>query len=109
MRRRQKRLLQVCALLGAALLFLPNVGLWSLYRDRDRDRGPDSAPADGPAAAVQVRSSVWCSGSGVPGLVVFRVWGGVPGLRGLGGCSGSGVPGLGGSGGSGGVLLSGPR
>uniref|UniRef100_A0A1A8LAP7 Polypeptide N-acetylgalactosaminyltransferase n=2 Tax=Nothobranchius TaxID=28779 RepID=A0A1A8LAP7_9TELE len=47
MRRREKRLLQVAGLLVAALLFLPNVGLWSLYRDRVFD---DSAPeaADGP-------------------------------------------------------------
>ncbi|XP_026036901.1 polypeptide N-acetylgalactosaminyltransferase 10-like [Astatotilapia calliptera] len=34
MRRKEKRLLQFAGLLIAALLFLPNVGLWSLYRDR---------------------------------------------------------------------------
>uniref|UniRef100_A0A3B5ML81 Glycosyltransferase 2-like domain-containing protein n=1 Tax=Xiphophorus couchianus TaxID=32473 RepID=A0A3B5ML81_9TELE len=34
MRRKEKRLLQFSGLLIAALLFLPNVGLWSLYRDR---------------------------------------------------------------------------
>uniref|UniRef100_A0A3Q3DLR7 Polypeptide N-acetylgalactosaminyltransferase n=1 Tax=Hippocampus comes TaxID=109280 RepID=A0A3Q3DLR7_HIPCM len=34
MRRREKRLLQFAGLLVAAFIFLPNVGLWSLYRDR---------------------------------------------------------------------------
>ncbi|XP_015832611.1 polypeptide N-acetylgalactosaminyltransferase 10 [Nothobranchius furzeri] len=44
MRRKQKRLLQVAGLLVAALLFLPNVGLWSLYRDRVFDNSsPDAA------------------------------------------------------------------
>uniref|UniRef100_A0A3P9JEE2 Polypeptide N-acetylgalactosaminyltransferase n=1 Tax=Oryzias latipes TaxID=8090 RepID=A0A3P9JEE2_ORYLA len=45
MRRKEKRLLQVAGLLIAALLFLPNVGLWSLYRDRVFDNSPDT---DGP-------------------------------------------------------------
>uniref|UniRef100_A0A3Q3WNB9 Polypeptide N-acetylgalactosaminyltransferase n=1 Tax=Mola mola TaxID=94237 RepID=A0A3Q3WNB9_MOLML len=47
MRRREKRLLQVAGLIVAALFFLPNVGLWSLYRDRVFDNSPDTA-ADGP-------------------------------------------------------------
>uniref|UniRef100_A0A7N8XIE4 Polypeptide N-acetylgalactosaminyltransferase n=1 Tax=Mastacembelus armatus TaxID=205130 RepID=A0A7N8XIE4_9TELE len=37
MRRKEKRLLQVAGLLVAAILFFPNVGLWSLYRDRVLD------------------------------------------------------------------------
>uniref|UniRef100_A0A671TQY6 Polypeptide N-acetylgalactosaminyltransferase n=1 Tax=Sparus aurata TaxID=8175 RepID=A0A671TQY6_SPAAU len=40
MRRKDKRLLQVAGLLIAALLFFPNVGLWSLYRDRVFDSSP---------------------------------------------------------------------
>ena len=43
MRRKEKRLLQVAGLLVAALLFLPNVGLWSLYRDRVFDNSPNTA------------------------------------------------------------------
>ncbi|KAM4547361.1 polypeptide N-acetylgalactosaminyltransferase 10-like [Fundulus diaphanus] len=39
MRRKEKRLLQVTGLLLAAALFFPNVGLWSLYRDRVLDSG----------------------------------------------------------------------
>ncbi|KAM7397641.1 hypothetical protein PAMA_005788 [Pampus argenteus] len=46
MRRKEKRLLQFAGLLIAALLFLPNVGLWSLYRDRMFDNSPETA--DGP-------------------------------------------------------------
>ncbi|TMS13896.1 Polypeptide N-acetylgalactosaminyltransferase-like 6 [Larimichthys crocea] len=42
MRRKEKRLLQFAGLLIAALLFLPNVGLWSLYRDRVFDNSPNT-------------------------------------------------------------------
>uniref|UniRef100_A0A803J742 Polypeptide N-acetylgalactosaminyltransferase n=2 Tax=Xenopus tropicalis TaxID=8364 RepID=A0A803J742_XENTR len=34
MRRKEKRILQAVGLAVAALLFLPNVGLWSLYREK---------------------------------------------------------------------------
>eukprot|EP00062_Callorhinchus_milii_P015903 gi/632966628/ref/XP_007899524.1/ PREDICTED: polypeptide N-acetylgalactosaminyltransferase 10 [Callorhinchus milii] len=37
MRRRQKRLLQAVGLVILALVFLPNVGLWSLYREKQLD------------------------------------------------------------------------
>ncbi|XP_068186961.1 polypeptide N-acetylgalactosaminyltransferase 10-like [Antennarius striatus] len=53
MRRRQKRLLQLTGLLLAALLFLPNVGLWSLYRDRVFDSAPDAADAPGGVPVLQ--------------------------------------------------------
>ncbi|XP_034033763.1 polypeptide N-acetylgalactosaminyltransferase 10-like [Thalassophryne amazonica] len=46
MRRKEKRLLQFVGLLVAAFLFFPNVGLWSLYRDRVFDNSPDAV--DGP-------------------------------------------------------------
>ncbi|XP_036280660.1 polypeptide N-acetylgalactosaminyltransferase 10 isoform X2 [Pipistrellus kuhlii] len=47
MRRKEKRLLQAVALVLAALVLLPNVGLWALYRERQ----PDSTPG-GSGAAV---------------------------------------------------------
>ncbi|KAM4545403.1 polypeptide N-acetylgalactosaminyltransferase 10 [Odontesthes bonariensis] len=47
MRRKEKRLLQFAGLLIAALLFLPNVGLWSLYRDRVFDNSADTEDAPG--------------------------------------------------------------
>uniref|UniRef100_A0A3B4XQ21 Polypeptide N-acetylgalactosaminyltransferase n=1 Tax=Seriola lalandi dorsalis TaxID=1841481 RepID=A0A3B4XQ21_SERLL len=59
MRRKEKRLLQFAGLLIAALLFLPNVGLWSLYRDRVFDNSPDTV--DGPGGGVppiQVREKL---------------------------------------------------
>uniref|UniRef100_A0A3B3E352 Polypeptide N-acetylgalactosaminyltransferase 10 n=1 Tax=Oryzias melastigma TaxID=30732 RepID=A0A3B3E352_ORYME len=46
MRRKEKRLLQFAGLLVAAVLFLPNVGLWSLYRERVLENSADAA--DGP-------------------------------------------------------------
>uniref|UniRef100_A0A665TFJ9 Polypeptide N-acetylgalactosaminyltransferase 10 n=1 Tax=Echeneis naucrates TaxID=173247 RepID=A0A665TFJ9_ECHNA len=54
MRRKEKRLLQVAGLLVAALLFLPNVGLWSLYRDRVFDNSPDAVDAPGGVHPIQV-------------------------------------------------------
>ncbi|XP_037604285.1 polypeptide N-acetylgalactosaminyltransferase 10-like [Sebastes umbrosus] len=55
MRRKEKRLLQVAGLLIAALLFLPNVGLWSLYRDRVFDNSPDALDAGPPGGIPLVQ------------------------------------------------------
>ncbi|KAK1883200.1 Polypeptide N-acetylgalactosaminyltransferase-like 6, partial [Dissostichus eleginoides] len=54
MRRKEKRLLQFAGLLIAALLFLPNVGLWSLYRDRVFDNSPDTVEGPGGIPQIQV-------------------------------------------------------
>ncbi|MGH0137800.1 UNVERIFIED_CONTAM: hypothetical protein FKN15_034897 [Acipenser sinensis] len=51
MRRKEKRLLQIAGLLIAAILFLPNVGLWSLYRDKVLDNSPEREGGTGSAAA----------------------------------------------------------
>ncbi|XP_078143024.1 polypeptide N-acetylgalactosaminyltransferase 10 isoform X1 [Centroberyx gerrardi] len=53
MRRKEKRLLQFAGLLIAALLFLPNVGLWSLYRDRVFDNSPDTVDGPGGIPVIQ--------------------------------------------------------
>ncbi|XP_003970870.3 polypeptide N-acetylgalactosaminyltransferase 10 [Takifugu rubripes] len=53
MRRKQKRLLQFVGLAIVALLFLPNVGLWSLYRDRVFDNSPDTLDGPGGIPLVQ--------------------------------------------------------
>nr|XP_046265901.1 polypeptide N-acetylgalactosaminyltransferase 10-like [Scatophagus argus] len=53
MRRKDKRLLQFAGLLIAALLFLPNVGLWSLYRDRVFDNSPDTVDGPGGISLLQ--------------------------------------------------------
>ncbi|XP_034093068.1 polypeptide N-acetylgalactosaminyltransferase 10-like isoform X1 [Gymnodraco acuticeps] len=53
MRRKEKRLLQFAGLLIVALLFLSNVGLWSLYRDRVFDNSPSTV--DGPRGILQIQ------------------------------------------------------
>ncbi|XP_067088073.1 LOW QUALITY PROTEIN: polypeptide N-acetylgalactosaminyltransferase 10, partial [Osmerus mordax] len=53
MRRKEKRLLQFAGLLIVALLFLPNVGLWSLYRDRVFENSPEIV--DGPGVIPQIK------------------------------------------------------
>ncbi|XP_026541563.1 polypeptide N-acetylgalactosaminyltransferase 10 isoform X2 [Notechis scutatus] len=58
MRRKQKRLLQAVGLALAALVFLPNVGLWALYRERQLDAvggGGDGRAGAGGAAAGGAR------------------------------------------------------
>nr|XP_048718345.1 polypeptide N-acetylgalactosaminyltransferase 10 isoform X3 [Caretta caretta] len=55
MRRKQKRLLQAVGLALAALVFLPNVGLWALYRERQPEGGPGGAAAGGEAQGSHVR------------------------------------------------------
>jgi hypothetical protein len=56
MRRKEKRLLQAVALALAALVLLPNVGLWALYRERQPDGSPGGLGAAVAPAAVQVSS-----------------------------------------------------
>lgn len=53
MRRKEKRLLQAVALALAALVLLPNVGLWALYRERQPDGSPRGSGAAMAPAAVQ--------------------------------------------------------
>ncbi|KAI1903554.1 hypothetical protein AGOR_G00028380 [Albula goreensis] len=53
MRRKEKRLLQFAGLLIVALLFLPNVGLWSLYRDRVFENSPEIV--EGPGGIPQIQ------------------------------------------------------
>ncbi|CAL8401425.1 unnamed protein product [Boreogadus saida] len=57
MRRKEKRLLQIVGLLVAALLFVPNVGLWSLYKDRVFD---STDPVEGPAGVPQIQLNRSC-------------------------------------------------
>lgn len=58
MRRKEKRLLQAVALVLAALVLLPNVGLWALYRERQPDGTPGGSGAAVPPAAGQVSPPV---------------------------------------------------
>uniref|UniRef100_A0A7N6BNI0 Glycosyltransferase 2-like domain-containing protein n=1 Tax=Anabas testudineus TaxID=64144 RepID=A0A7N6BNI0_ANATE len=65
MRRKEKRLLQLAGLLIAALLFLPNVGLWSLYRDRVFDSSPDTADGPGGIHLMQIKKVAQVGPDGV--------------------------------------------
>uniref|UniRef100_A0ABK0LBN6 Polypeptide N-acetylgalactosaminyltransferase n=1 Tax=Rattus norvegicus TaxID=10116 RepID=A0ABK0LBN6_RAT len=53
MRRKEKRLLQAVALALAALVLLPNVGLWALYRERQPDGSPGGSGAAVAPEAIQ--------------------------------------------------------
>lgn len=53
MRRKQKRLLQIVLIMVVAFLFLPNVGLWSVYLDRMFDSSAEAA--DGPGLSYMQR------------------------------------------------------
>lgn len=55
MRRKQKRLLQAVGLALAALVFLPNVGLWALYRERQLDTAGEGRGGAGGGAAGGAR------------------------------------------------------
>ncbi|XP_042533404.1 polypeptide N-acetylgalactosaminyltransferase 10-like [Dipodomys spectabilis] len=48
MRHKEKRLLQAVALVLVALVFLPNMGLWALYCERQPDGMPGRSGAAGP-------------------------------------------------------------
>ncbi|XP_039397721.1 polypeptide N-acetylgalactosaminyltransferase-like 6 [Mauremys reevesii] len=41
MKRKQKRFLQMTLLFMVALIFLPNIGLWSLYKDKHLVKSPE--------------------------------------------------------------------
>ncbi|KAL1772972.1 polypeptide N-acetylgalactosaminyltransferase-like 6, partial [Sigmodon hispidus] len=43
MKRKQKRFLQMTLLFTVALIFLPNIGLWSLYKDKHLVKSADPA------------------------------------------------------------------
>nr|XP_033783640.1 polypeptide N-acetylgalactosaminyltransferase 10 isoform X2 [Geotrypetes seraphini] len=59
MRRKEKRLLQAVVLALAALIFLPNVGLWSLYRE-SRLEGAHGA-GEFPGALVEAAAGQVCT------------------------------------------------
>ncbi|CAN8208651.1 unnamed protein product [Coccothraustes coccothraustes] len=43
MKRKQKRFLQMTLLFTAALIFLPDIGLWSLYKEKHLVKPPEAA------------------------------------------------------------------
>ena len=53
MKRKQKRFLQMTLLFMVALIFLPNIGLWSLYKEKHLVKSPE--PAEPQVSAAQRR------------------------------------------------------
>ncbi|CAH6787310.1 Galntl6 [Phodopus roborovskii] len=52
MKRKQKRFLQITLLFTVALIFLPNIGLWSLYKDKHLVKPAE--PAEHQVRIVQI-------------------------------------------------------
>ncbi|XP_027794439.2 polypeptide N-acetylgalactosaminyltransferase 10 isoform X4 [Marmota flaviventris] len=71
MRRKEKRLLQAVALVLAALVLLPNVGLWALYRERQPDGTPGGSGAAVAPAAGQFLSFFFKGSHNRPKKTVF--------------------------------------
>ncbi|XP_038661725.1 polypeptide N-acetylgalactosaminyltransferase-like 6 isoform X2 [Scyliorhinus canicula] len=62
MKRKQKRFLQMIGLFIVALVFLPNVGLWSLYKEKHLEKTPDPGGQRFPFGPNEDRSYGWTDG-----------------------------------------------
>ncbi|GCC25847.1 hypothetical protein chiPu_0004259 [Chiloscyllium punctatum] len=66
MKRKQKRFLQMIGLFIAALVFLPNVGIWSLYKEKHLEKSTEAGvfqqleqKQDIPTSEVLVTKQLW--------------------------------------------------
>lgn len=57
MKRKQKRFLQMTLIFMVALIFLPNIGLWSLYKDKHlvKSTEPGEQQVSGPRRMVRLQ------------------------------------------------------
>ncbi|KAJ8269656.1 hypothetical protein COCON_G00122630 [Conger conger] len=62
MKRRQKRVLQFTFLFMVALIFLPNIGLWSLYKDKRQIKSPETGEQGFVFGPSEGHVSVWTDG-----------------------------------------------
>uniref|UniRef100_UPI00398F744A polypeptide N-acetylgalactosaminyltransferase-like 6 n=1 Tax=Pristiophorus japonicus TaxID=55135 RepID=UPI00398F744A len=62
MKRKQKRFLQMIGLFVVALVFLPNVGLWSLYKEKHLEKSTESGDQGFPFGPNEERSYGWADG-----------------------------------------------
>ncbi|XP_078252990.1 polypeptide N-acetylgalactosaminyltransferase-like 6 [Rhinoraja longicauda] len=62
MKRKQKRFLQMTGLVIMALIFLPNVGLWSLYKEKHLDKSTEPGDQGFPFIPNVDRSYGWPGG-----------------------------------------------
>ncbi|XP_059500857.1 polypeptide N-acetylgalactosaminyltransferase-like 6 [Stegostoma tigrinum] len=62
MKRKQKRFLQMIGLFIAALIFLPNVGIWSLYKEKHLEKSTEAGGQRFPLGPSEGRSYSWTDG-----------------------------------------------
>uniref|UniRef100_A0A672KFE7 Polypeptide N-acetylgalactosaminyltransferase n=1 Tax=Sinocyclocheilus grahami TaxID=75366 RepID=A0A672KFE7_SINGR len=62
MKRRQKRVLQMAFLFMVALIFLPNVGLWSMYREKSLMKSHEPGEQGFPLGLNEVHIYTWTDG-----------------------------------------------
>ncbi|XP_062903790.1 polypeptide N-acetylgalactosaminyltransferase-like 6 [Mobula hypostoma] len=62
MKRKQKRFLQMIGLIIVALVFLPNIGLWSLYKEKQLEKSNESGDQGFPLVQNDDRSYSWPDG-----------------------------------------------
>ncbi|XP_072904101.1 polypeptide N-acetylgalactosaminyltransferase-like 6 isoform X2 [Hemitrygon akajei] len=62
MKRKQKRFLQMTGLVIVALVFLPNIGLWSLYKEKQLEKSNESGDQGFPLVQNDDRSYSWPDG-----------------------------------------------
>ncbi|XP_051875281.1 polypeptide N-acetylgalactosaminyltransferase-like 6 isoform X1 [Pristis pectinata] len=62
MKRKQKRFLQMTGLVIVALVFLPNVGLWSLYKEKHLEKSTEPGDQGFPFVPNEDRSYGWPDG-----------------------------------------------
>ncbi|XP_072447828.1 polypeptide N-acetylgalactosaminyltransferase-like 6 isoform X2 [Chiloscyllium punctatum] len=62
MKRKQKRFLQMIGLFIAALVFLPNVGIWSLYKEKHLEKSTEAGGQRFPFVPNEEHSYSWTDG-----------------------------------------------
>ncbi|MBN3318412.1 GLTL6 protein, partial [Atractosteus spatula] len=62
MKRRQKRVLQMTFLFMVALIFLPNIGLWSLYKEKHLMKSPEAGEQGFPLSLSEGHIYTWTDG-----------------------------------------------
>lgn len=57
MKKKQKRFLQMTFVFMVALVFLPNIGLWSLYKDKQLVKSVEPGEQDGCTHCILLMTS----------------------------------------------------
>ncbi|KAG9479928.1 hypothetical protein GDO78_011776 [Eleutherodactylus coqui] len=71
MKRKQKRFIQMALLFTAALIFLPNIGLWSLYKEKQLMKSADGGDQQPPMQVILTKCNT--TGSNYFSNLIFVV------------------------------------